>query len=622
MSCQSFYPAISSRRSHHFPVPSVRPGINGDPVSFDEIASPSVSFQKQSDQNERIFQREIRFAGTQKNVSSGNRDYPKVNDTAVNDRTLGVTIQSCRMHADRLVTWKQIRRKKNDLQTNNSIVSHNSSQDFQLLDLELAVEDDSVTERELLIIDDDFAQIDNVEAKNELNKANGVTWLGDFPYLNQTYLIKDSEDIEEVSSGNRRHSPRVEFYFKKRENEIREFDKKNPGRKRARHDEEIRVASNTVAEVKINIEDKEENNQVEIRHKIEVSKADNKNKQATSSDKIEEHKIEKVKIVDEDVDEKVNQKANDVAEHYVRKVEINTVDEEDVTKMCAVNSETPTQQNLEIIENNLNTHVDNEFLRVEGRTKEYEENFVSDNFKNDTKEEKDFDTFETDDCLNDEPREIFDDSIVETEVTTVEDSHQKKTTNSGSVYNNDNVFAEAKNTRNDFESSVTFKNDIEASGCCRDGISLKTSVNFPKKRAYVKRNGKSERPTNSIEIKHKIRDNMDRFRGSTDSLVSSVELTELGLRRPEADCAYEIETIEIIRPSKRGRVLVKGLPNIRSESTETRKDSERSYWERTSKISRSKLIGLNSCHSGYKLPKRKRTCVLPPVPNSSLINER
>lgn len=214
-------------------------------------------------------------------------------------------------------------------------------------------------------------------------------------------------------------------------------------------------------------------------------------------------------------------------------------------------------------------------------------------------------------------------SIIKTEVTS-EDLRKKNIDN---IYNDefnyssDNIVRVGEhNTRaaNDLVSSVTLKDNVEYR---RDETFLKANVNFSNGVSNSTRRATKERPTNSVEIKHKIRESMNRLRGSTDSLISSIEFIDLvNIRRPKANYAYEQESIEIIRP-RRSRVF-RGLPDIRNDLAE-REDSERSYWERASRISRNKLIDLDSVHTGYKFVKRNpRVRILPPVPSPSLIERR
>ncbi|XP_067215945.1 uncharacterized protein [Linepithema humile] len=282
------------------------------------------------------------------------------------------------------------------------------------------------------------------------------------------------------------------------------------------------------------------------------------------------------------------------------------------------NSEiSPPQDSKVVAENCLNIHMDNK-LQIETDRKHQEKLFNSENFENIKKDEK-TDLADADNCFNDKTR--FYRLIAETKVTTDEGLRMKSVNNF--ACDNDNAMCEGHNTRgaNDLESSITSK-DIEKSRRHRGGI-LSKNVKFSEHVSDPTRRAIKERPLNSVEMKHKIQENMNLLRGSTDSLISSVEFVELAsIRRPEANSAYERETIEIIRPSRRCRAF-RDLPDIRDDSAETRKAAERnSYWEKVPKISRSRLIDLNpSCR--YRLARRNsRVRILPPVSSPSLINRR
>ncbi|XP_072765032.1 uncharacterized protein [Anoplolepis gracilipes] len=351
-SCRSSHFAISSRRPLHFP--PVKSRINSDSVC-NEITSPATSFRKQSDRNETISQRipndemrtqEICSAKTQKNiVSARSQGHPTINDIAVNDNTLGVIVQPYRIHTDmqkdiQLVTWKQISRKTNNLQCNDS-VNYNFSQEFQLLDLDLqcnqeneinTIEKEDKIEKELLITKNDFTQINDELKDSEIDKLNSnkLTWLNGIQNLNQTYLIKDSEDIYNESSEILhskwkpiKHSPRVEFYFKDRENE-NEINKTKLNRKIIESDEEIRA---TKQELKTNIESKEDIKAKVIEHKVKKLGTDSKDEKdnwKVNEKEIEviERKIEKLNI---DARDKDNQNLinEENAGHDVKKLEVN-----------------------------------------------------------------------------------------------------------------------------------------------------------------------------------------------------------------------------------------------------------------------------------------------------------
>jgi len=282
-------------------------------------------------------------------------------------------------------------------------------------------------------------------------------------------------------------------------------------------------------------------------------------------------------------------------------------------------------QNSEIAADNyLSASINNIPLHI--KNNQQFQDLGSDNFEyieNNTKEGKaDFNTNSDNSCLNDKSR-LLGRSIIKTEVTTGE-GLRNKNVDSEFDYGSDNTAREYNGRgANGLGSSVTLTDYAEEESQRRNNkIFLNASVNFPR-RSCAARRATRERPTNSVEMKHRIRESMNLLRGSTDSLISSVEFVELAsIRRPEANCAYERETIEIIRPNKRSKVF-KDLPDIKSDAAETRRDSERSYWERTSEISRSRLTSLYPYHTEYKLAKRNpRVRILPPVLNPLLINRR
>lgn len=353
---------MSSRQPLHFPVSPAKSRINSDSVSSNEIMLPTISLKKQSDRNETISQRipndeirnqEICSGKTQKNiVSARSQGHPTINDIAVNDKTLGVIVQPYKIHTNiqkdnQLVTWKQISHKKNNLHC-NSAVSYNFSPEFQLLNFDQENEIDTIekenrTEKELLITKNDFTQVNDELKDSEVDKlkSNKLKWLNGIQNLNQTYLIKDSEDIynelPECLHNKRkpiRHSPHVEFYFKDIENE-NEFNKTKSGRNIIANDKEIRIIKQ---ELKINIENKEDTETKAMEYKIEKLKTNSEcgDNWKVNDKKAEviEHKIEKFNI---DIEDKDNWRLIDVedkvASQVVKKLEVNIKGKKDSQRM-------------------------------------------------------------------------------------------------------------------------------------------------------------------------------------------------------------------------------------------------------------------------------------------------
>ncbi|XP_029160423.1 uncharacterized protein LOC114932414 [Nylanderia fulva] len=296
--------------------------------------------------------REICSVKAQKNiVSARSRGHPTINNIAVNDETLGVIVQPCRIHTDtqkddQLVTWKQLSRKKNNQQYNDPIVSYNFSQEFQLLDLDRRCEQGNEIEKENriekeLITKNDFTQINNELRNSKVDKleSDKRIWLNSIQNLNQTYLIKDSEDIynepPEILHNKRKsikHSPRIEFYFKDRENE-NEINKRKSDRKIIASDREIRVAEQ---ELKMNIKNKENTKAKVMEHRIVKVKTDSKDswKENNKESEVMERKLEKLNI---DTEDKNNQRLNDeedkIADYDRKELEINIKDERGSQRM-------------------------------------------------------------------------------------------------------------------------------------------------------------------------------------------------------------------------------------------------------------------------------------------------
>jgi len=276
------------------------------------------------------------------------------------------------------------------------------------------------------------------------------------------------------------------------------------------------------------------------------------------------------------------------------------------------NFEISPSQNLLKVENCLNPYMDNK-LHIKTNRKHQEKSFDSENFEKD--EKTDFNA-DANSCLNDNTR-FYSRLVAETA-----DGLRKTNVNSDAY---DNAVCGEHNTRgvNELESSITSKDAIKKPLRHRGEILSKSVKFFERASSPTGRVARERAINNSVEMKHRIQESMTLLRGSTDSLISSVEFVELAsIERPKANCAYERETIEIIRPIGRSRSF-RDLPDIRDDSTEMRDAAERnSYWEKASKISRSRLIGLDpSCR--YRLARRNpRVRILPPVPSPFLINRR
>lgn len=317
--------------------------------------------------------------------------------------------------------------------------------------------------------------------------------------------------------------------------------------------------------------------------------------------------------------------------NYARNIDEIGIDEENYENLINLCNKKPKRnserlnsevyslpRNLEITAGNyLNAPMNNIPVYVKNNK---QNGFSSDfeNIKNNTKDEEiDFNTDSDNSCSNDKSR-FLGRSIIKTEITTGEGLCKKNEFDYGS----DNTARVGEcNSRdvNGLGSSV-MSDDAEEKSQHR-GNEIFLNANFPKRASGATERAARERPANSVEMKHRIRESMNLLRGSTDSLISSVEFVELAsLRRPEANCTYERETIEIIRPNRWSKSS-KDLPDIKSDAMEAKEDSERSYWERTSTISRSRLTSV--CPAEYKFAKRNpRVRILPPVLNPPLVNRR
>jgi len=734
---------------------------NNDTVPSNEIGLSAASSKKQSSrdkttlhciQNDETKNRETYYLRTQKNiVSARSQGLPKLNNVSVNDEALGVTIQPCTIHKDtqyvqkddHLVTWKQISHKKDSFQNNDPIVNPDRrypSQGFYQIDRSEdahTIESIGRTEEALSTTKNNFPRNrigkDSLERKtsirfekdiNKIDKDNdNVAWLDGIQNLNQTYSIKDSEDIGQSKIFHSKwkpikHSPRVEFYFKDiRENET---DKKKLEGESVINYKKVKISGRKAKSLRINNENKE-NTEIKTHLKEELitdKEIIKDNKQGNDEEvKMTEYKVEETNLKSENErdDRKANSENIEIAECDVKEVEVNTEDKEDfqimndeniaISEKLDINKEDkkdepitvdeeiietvdyieveemkqnlpdfdqyneipvfdvidtqdvsnefeqsskglqtnssgdhlPSDKNSEmlvaqnsatVVDDYLNENMDDIFLQVEVN-KQYQEKFFdnSNRFENigdNIKDEKtDFNEHSENYANN--KTELFDFGypISKAEGMAGEGMFTKNV-NDFDYSNNDTVYIEEYNMQsaNDSQSSIMLKN---RSRYCHEQASPNTNVSLPRHvHDLAKRVIKEQHQVNLTEMKHKIRKNMNLLRGSTDSLVSSIEFVELAsIKRPETNSTYERETIEIIRPSMQNRMF-RHFPDIRSELVETRENSERSYWEKATKISRDRLIGFDSsCHEEYKFTKRNpRVCVLPPVVNPSLINHR
>lgn len=361
-----------------------------------------TSSKKQYDRNETISQRipndemrnrEICSVKTQKNiVSARSQGHPTINNIAVNDKTLGVIVQPCRIHMDtqkdnQLVTWKQISRKKNNQHYNDPVVSYNFSQEFQLLDLDRRCDQgNEIDSIEKKLITKNFTRINDELKNSEVDKLenNKLKWLNGTQNLNQTYLIKDSEDIynesPEILHNKRKpikHSPRVKFYFKDRENE-NEINKTKLDRKTVASDGEIRVAEQ---ELKINIKNKEDTEAKKTEHKIVEVKTDSKDNWKVNNKESEmiEDKIEKLNIDtrDKEINKEKNikdkgdsQRMDDLAEFD--KLSVN--EEDETNKQIAMDNKIIESIKYTVIEEN-EQNFDEYIQLLQVASKEYKESF-------------------------------------------------------------------------------------------------------------------------------------------------------------------------------------------------------------------------------------------------------
>lgn len=713
---------VSSRRPPYISIPSLRPKIS-ESISSNEIASPN-STERQSDRNETTFHRvpndEARNrkacnTKTQKSiVSTRSRSNPKLNDVTVNDKILGVTVKPCKIYKDlqkddQLVTWKQISRKKSSSQAVDTVINCNFPQEFQLLDLDRQRDE----EREIdTITNENRAEKDSSTVKNESDSKlkvyeldeeddNHISWLDNIQNLNQTYLIRDSKDIEQLEIfpskwGPIEHSPRVEFYFKDTgETEVYEVDEKKLKRNTKANDEEIKVAEHIIEELNMNNEDKEYNLNVNSEHEAEVlghrteevrpDSEDEKDIQKTNNTNAadwselyvnEKHAKDKQITMDEDTAEakKIFEEIKNSLSNISQTLYDSHRHKSSIVDLAALGAPVGYEasssrefkidfaDNNDLPSNNRSFCSKREDLIFHFNDKSdvaFSDTFIDHNqdyiyFENDRSQCK-RDTccskgkkyFNNDDFENNNEEtncnfNVDDDSNIRTEISarsidekedTIDEDSRKvhvKHVNNGIDYGDGNTTIE-NNTRgnNDLKSSITLKDVVvDESQRCREKVVPDANVNLSRCVSNSTKRSVKDCSRDSIEMTHKIKSSINLLRGSTDSLISSVEFVEFtSIEQPAVNRAHEREIIKINRPSRRSRMR-EILPDIPGEPVETRENSERSanqtYWERASKISRSKLISLDpSCHVGYKLAKRNpRIRILPPVPSSPLIQPR
>lgn len=692
-----------------------------------------VSSRKRSSQSDEMKNREACSVRMQKNVvSARSQGRPRLNDIAVNDDTLGVTIQPCTIYKDtqkddnQLVTWKLISNNKKESlrydgsRCGSSIISRYPPQEFHQFHRENISQLESInrTEDDRLMASTDFMERriekNSLTEKstqvnvNKINKADeDVRWLEDgIENLNRIYLIKDSEDIEQPEIFHDkwkpiRHSPRVEFYLKDaRENETK------PEKGTLINNEEIGIAECEEEGFEINNEDtKADGTEMDALEELMMDKEVEEDDKRASDEEIgtAERKAERLNVTSENekTDCETQSKHIEFTEYDAKKLEMGTEDQRDSQIVADESTERP--KHLIAIESDETDHliikeaptdkeipdyiVEKEIKRTSSDPNRYVEisscnirraaedpsreckdssskelnpnssvddaHFISD---------ENFETLATysstvvaDDCTNAifsqaevnrqenffDNSNKFDDNVRDEKTDFNEDSYNgsnnkiKKLSDRSIVrekvtldtdllvrnididsdYGDDDVCAEEYNTEegaDDSQSSLTLKN------------ALRRRITPPRRvlDLATRPTPREQRQVNPAEWKQKMRKSMNILQGSTDSLISSVELVELAsLKRPETN--FQRETIEIIGSSRRSRVF-QNFPDIRGELAEARENSERSYWEKATRITRDKLIGLDpSCHERYKFTKRNpRVRVLPPVRNPSVIIHR
>lgn len=654
-------------------------------------------------------------------VSARSHGNPKLNDVAVNEKSLGVTVQPCKMHKDQQkddqsVTWKQISRRKSP-RASSFASSYNFPRELQLLDLDRQHDE----EREIdTVVSENRTAKDSPITRNEsddelkvyeLDNSNRIIprweYSDNIQILNRTYSIRDSEDIKQSEIFQSRWrpiecSPRVEFYFKDTvRTEVREVGMKKSKRSTRANNEEIRVAEHMIEDLKMNDESKEDNLGInkqhdkakvsgcrteEIRPGSENERDIRKTNDAVAADSDElcankTYERDKRIMTDEDTEAKeifqeikdplssISQNLSDSHEHkssaldvvYLatleapvgyqrsssRELNTDSTDNNDFSsnvRFFHSKHENPTLRSDDksdvtfpsslIDQNqNYNTCSENEMSRCKSDRccSEAERHFDLGDFENKKKGETDYDV-DVDGNLNIRAK-ILGRSINEAEVAVGESSRQvyDKRVISDVDYGSNVVTEDNTRGDNDSGSLVILKDDVVAEGSRyrREKIASDASVNLTRCVPSSSRGSARECPRDSVEMKDEIRGNMNLLRDSTDSLISSAEYVELAsiAQQPKASCAREREIIKIIRPGRRSRMLAI-LPDIAGEPVETRENGERSanrtYWERASKISRSRLISLDPArHVGHKLAKRNpRVRILPPVQSSPSIQRR
>lgn len=584
---------------------------------------------------------EVRTVKIQKNiVPVRSCSKLKLNDVAVNDKTLGVIVKPCKIYKHN--QWKQISRKKCP-QTADSIMNCNFPQ--ELLDLDRrdkereidTVKNGNRTEKDLLIVENKSDDKLEVYKLDEVGN-NHISWLNNIQDLNQTYLIRDSEDIEQLKIFKSmwepvKDSPRVGFYFKDtKETEVCEADKKKLERNTKEH-EEIRVQ-----ELKMSNEDEEYNSNISRNHEAQVSghrteeirpgSEDEKHIQKTENTDPadweelcvnEKHVEDKQITIDEDITKaeeileeiknppsNISQNLSNSYEHklsspdamYLATQETSVEHEESLREFKIDSTD---NNNLSLNNRPFYSKCEDLILHSDDRSDLiFSNSFINQNQNHKMCPEDDVSRCKSN-IYRSQMKECFNTSNFESEETDYNFDLNKDTNmrtenfacpinkregsrkmhqhvGSNVDYRGSNTTTE-DNTRgdNDLESSITLKDNIvEELQYCHEKVVSNMNVNLSRHIPSSTRRSVKEHSRHPVEMTHKIKGNMDVLRDSTDSLISSVEFVEFAsIEQLTANRVHEREIIKINRPSKRSRMR-EILPDISGESMGTRENGERS----------------------------------------------
>lgn len=521
-------------------------------------------------------------------ITARNQGNSKVNDVAVNDNIVEMIVQPCNIYKDdngELITWEGMKMNRGDFNRPNlkdNVAGENSSENCRRLTRSYfqsgnKFSDKNKIDREITRVENVFVQRDNNNRCFENDRTENVTWSNSIQRLNRTYLIKDSDDHEIVNKDISRDSNRSNDSIDINDNEI--------------------VGSISARE------DHCEND----REKIEIDYEIQSDHESTSNCSLPEAKsefyaVEKYDKIQENFNDDDNNNNKSEEAFYINSVGENRMIDDIVPLTSSSDTETVVNQTNDSSENiMINENIIT--LVQEKREEENNSSFIDSTDKNVSSHSRG--SIVSTDIKSKEPHNAYE-SSTNKELDYIGEQEEEQ--------------EEGQEEEDEVEEEEEEERDMEKNVDDKESkmIDRKDRENDPRRFSSI--SSKTHR-IRSIKINSKIQENLNLLRGSTDTLISSVEAIDYvnNKRSNRVDSIYEEDNVDRSYRIEDRYDKYELLPEIKREISMEKNSQifdQNYYWRRTLKFSNDRSINdlMSRNYRQNRLHKRNpKIRILPPI---------